>query len=401
MRLQWSFHPTDEEEPVREVAGFWRRHGVRAVVRRAATSTHVSVSSRILASWWLRVLGLGKDCYDQRVPDRAWDLPEAMRRAFLSGAWQGDGSWSRVAGGPGVVLEYGTASRALGDGLLRMLGGLGLSARWKVGRVAKSTVDTHWIVLSGADQVERAIELAKAGDRGEIAASIGRQAKRIAPAGRRTGAGGGTWVRVTEVRRRPFRGWVYSAEVPGAGTFVTTGGLVVHNCFPKDVKALLRTSEEVGLEMHTVRAAEKANERQKRVLFEKVSRHFGGDLKGRTLAVWGLAFKPRTDDMREAPSLVLVRALLDAGAKVRAHDPEAMKEARRILGDSVGYCAKPYEALEGADALILVTEWNEFRHPDFARMKGLLKSPVVFDGRNIWAGMDLAARGWTWYGIGR
>ncbi len=172
------------------------------------------------------------------------------------------------------------------------------------------------------------------------------------------------------------------------------------SCFPKDVKALLRTAGENGLELHTVRAAEDANERQKTVLFTKIDAHFRGALEGRTIGVWGLAFKPRTDDMREAPSIVLIEALLAAGANVRAADPEAVKEARRLFGDRIHYCAKPYEAVEGADALVLVTEWNEFRHPDFDRMKGLMKSPVLFDGRNIWAGRRLAESGWTYHGIG-
>ena len=172
------------------------------------------------------------------------------------------------------------------------------------------------------------------------------------------------------------------------------------SCFGKDVQALQRTAEQHGLELHTVRAAEQVNERQKRVLFEKIKAHFGGKLEGKLFALWGLAFKPRTDDMRDAPSLVLVEALLQAGAKVRAMDPEAMKEARRILGDSIAYAAKPYDALEGADALVLVTEWNEFRHPDFERMKGLLKQPVIFDGRNVYDGPRLRSEGWTWYGIG-
>ena len=172
------------------------------------------------------------------------------------------------------------------------------------------------------------------------------------------------------------------------------------SCFPKDVKALLRTAADHGLELHTVRAAEAANERQKTVLYEKMVRHFGGPPRGKTIAVWGLSFKPRTDDMREAPSVVLLRALLDAGAKVQAADPEAIREARRIFGDAVTWCTKPYDALRGADALALVTEWNEFRHPDFDRMKSLLRSPVIFDGRNIYAGMRLAENGFTYYGIG-
>jgi UDPglucose 6-dehydrogenase len=172
------------------------------------------------------------------------------------------------------------------------------------------------------------------------------------------------------------------------------------SCFGKDVQALQRTAEDHGIELHTVRAAEAANERQKRVLFERIRAHFGGNLKGRRFAVWGLAFKPRTDDMRDAPSIVLVKALLEAGATVRAMDPEAMKEARKVFGDAIEYAAKPYDALDGADALVVVTEWNEFRHPDFERMKSLLKSPVIFDGRNVYDGPRLRSEGWTWYGIG-
>ncbi len=172
------------------------------------------------------------------------------------------------------------------------------------------------------------------------------------------------------------------------------------SCFPKDVKALLRTAEAAGVELHVVRAAEAANERQKRVMFDKVRAHYGDTLRGRTFAVWGLSFKPRTDDMREAPSVPLIRSLLEAGATVRAADPEALKEARKVFGDSVTYCQKPYDALQGADGLLLVTEWNEFRHPDFDRIKGLLKEPVIFDGRNIYAQRNLAAKGFRYYGIG-
>jgi UDPglucose 6-dehydrogenase len=400
MRLAWSFHPRLEEDLVQEVAGFWRRLGVKADVRDGSTSRVVSVSSRVLATWWLRVLGLGKDCYGQRVPDAAWSLPEESRRALLSGMWHGDGTWSRVAGGPSVVLEYGTVSRSLADGMLRLLGDLGVIARLRIGRTAKSTRDTCWLVVSGADQVERAIDLVKPADREEVLASLARQAKRIAPTGRRTAEDGSVWVRVTSVRRRPWAGRVHSLEVPGAETFVASDGLVVHNCFPKDVKALLKTSEAIGLELHTVRAAEAANERQKGVLFAKVKAHFKGRLRGKTLAVWGLAFKPRTDDMREAPSIPLVKSLLAAGARVQAMDPEATKEARKIFGDSITYASKPYDALAGADALVLVTEWNEFRHPDFDLMKKALRRPVVFDGRNVYDGARLRAEGWTWYGIG-
>jgi UDPglucose 6-dehydrogenase len=176
------------------------------------------------------------------------------------------------------------------------------------------------------------------------------------------------------------------------------------SCFPKDIRALVRTAREVGLDLKLVDATEQVNEAQKTFLLEKIRAHFGDDLSGRTFGVWGLAFKPRTDDMREAPSLALIRGLVAAGARIRAFDPEAAKEARKVLSDVDGhvtYCRKSYDALEGADALVLVTEWNEFREPDFDRIKKLLSSPVVFDGRNIYNPDMLRQLGFAYFGVGR
>jgi UDPglucose 6-dehydrogenase len=172
------------------------------------------------------------------------------------------------------------------------------------------------------------------------------------------------------------------------------------SCFPKDVRALVQTAREHGYEPHVVPAAERVNEEQKRVLFDKVRKHFGQNLKGRHFAIWGLAFKPKTDDMREAPSLVVIEALLAAGATVTAFDPEAMREARRVLGDRIGYADNAIAACKGADALILVTEWSEFRHLDLEEIKPLLKQPVLFDGRNIWDPVRVRAQGFSYYGIG-
>jgi UDPglucose 6-dehydrogenase len=178
------------------------------------------------------------------------------------------------------------------------------------------------------------------------------------------------------------------------------------SCFPKDVKALLRTGKEAGLPMHVIAAAESHNDRQKKVLGEKIEKHFGA-LKGKTIAVWGLAFKPNTDDMREAPALVLIDGLVKAGARVQAFDPIAHETAPAALkhqGTDMGsfrLADSAYAALEGADGLALVTEWNEFRTPDFDKIKTMLKSPVVFDGRNLWKPDSLRKRGFTYYGIGR
>jgi len=175
------------------------------------------------------------------------------------------------------------------------------------------------------------------------------------------------------------------------------------SCFPKDVKALERTARKVNYQAELLQAVEAVNERQKQVLFSKITRHFGADLTGRRFAVWGLAFKPNTDDMREAPSRVLMEALWAAGARVQAHDPAAMEETARIYGerDDLLLCESPAEALAGADALVICTEWNLFRSPDFAALKLTLKQPVIFDGRNLYDPVLAGQEGFTYYAIGR
>ena len=173
------------------------------------------------------------------------------------------------------------------------------------------------------------------------------------------------------------------------------------SCFPKDVQAMIHTAEEYGLDSAMLRAVDAVNDRQKHVLVHKVKAHFGEPLHGRTFAVWGLSFKPRTDDMREAPSLTVVEGLLKAGASVRVHDPEALGEARRYFGERVTYHEINYDALDGADALLIHTEWSEFRRPDFARMKRLLREPVVFDGRNLYDPEEMADLGFRYHSIGR
>lgn len=172
------------------------------------------------------------------------------------------------------------------------------------------------------------------------------------------------------------------------------------SCFPKDLSALVFLADKVGHSLDVVRAAEAVNKRQKKVLPSKVKAHFG-DLKGKVVGVWGLAFKPETDDIRESPALVLIDDLLAAGATVKAHDPEAMPNVRAIYGDKVTFTDGPYDAADGADALVLVTEWHSFRAPDFGRLKRIMRTPAIFDGRNMWPKEELARMGFTYQGIGR
>ncbi|HVA39804.1 MAG TPA: UDP-glucose/GDP-mannose dehydrogenase family protein, partial [Candidatus Binataceae bacterium] len=180
---------------------------------------------------------------------------------------------------------------------------------------------------------------------------------------------------------------------PGAGY----GG----SCFPKDVQALVHSAAEHNLDFALLRATDEVNVRQKRLVAERVKQHFGADLHGRSFAVWGLAFKPRTDDMREAPSLMVIEELLAAGASVRAHDPEALASARRVFGERITYHENNYETLAAADALIILTEWPEFRHPNFQRIRTMLKSPIIFDGRNLYDPALMKALEFRYYSIGR
>jgi UDPglucose 6-dehydrogenase len=180
---------------------------------------------------------------------------------------------------------------------------------------------------------------------------------------------------------------------PGAGF----GG----SCFPKDVRALSAVARANDVVPTMLDAVQEVNERQKRMLSDRIEAHFGGNLEKKAIAVWGLAFKPGTDDIRDAPSLVLIERLLALGAKLRVHDPVAMENVRKLFGDKLVYCDRRDDALVGADALAIVTEWKQFVHPDFEEMKRLMRQPVIFDGRNLYNLSRMRAAGFTYYSVGR
>jgi UDPglucose 6-dehydrogenase len=173
------------------------------------------------------------------------------------------------------------------------------------------------------------------------------------------------------------------------------------SCFPKDVRALVKMAEEYDVEPRIMLAVDEVNEKQKRVMIEKIGAQFSRNLRGKTVAVWGLAFKPRTDDIREAPALVLIDWLLTAGAKIQVHDPEAMENVRALYGEKITYCAKPMEALNGADALAIMTEWGDYQRPEFKEMFQRMRSPVIFDGRNLYEPWTMERLGFKYHSIGR
>ncbi|HET8673795.1 MAG TPA: nucleotide sugar dehydrogenase [Thermoleophilaceae bacterium] len=400
-RIIWSFHPTREEHLVREVVDYWARQGVTARVGTTPTSRTVVVSSRLAGSWWIEVLGLGRTSYEQRLPDLIWDQSIPRKRALLSGLWEGDGSWSLVNGGPSVILEWGTISDDLADGVMRLLGDLGIVASRRIGRTPKSTKDTHWVRIAGANQIERMIELVPERDRTGARASIARQKKRNASTGFRKFDFGPAWLRAAKLARRPFRGFVYSLEVPVAHTWVASGGLMIKNCFPKDVSALKQLAGNTGYHFQLLTAVIEVNELQKRRTVSKLKKHLGS-LVGKEIALLGVAFKPNTDDIREATSLVLAGRLQGEGASVRAYDPVAGDRAESALGGGVRIAESAKEALEGADAAVLVTEWPEFGELDWENeVKHLMATPLIVDGRNFLDREKLTSAGFTYEGVGR
>ena len=397
--IQWSFHRTREEHLVDEVAALWLRHNVYAKAYRTPTSHLVTVRSRIVAAWWTQVLGLGRNSYEQRLPDLIWDRPASDKWALLSGLFEGDGSWSLVNGCLSVIIEFGTISDELADGVMRLLASLGIVASQRIGRVANSTKDTHWIRIAGADQIERAIELVPERDRRGVLASIALQQKRIAPTGYRHFGHGPAWVRVTSTERKPFSGPVYSLEVPYSHTLVTTACIVCHNCFPKDVSALKQLAGNSGYHFQLLTAVIEVNELQKRRVMSKLQKHMGS-IVGSTVALLGVAFKPQTDDMRDASSLVLAARLQADGARVRAYDPVATEEARKLMF-GVDFADSALAAIDGADACVLVTEWPEFAGLDFVEVARRMRGNVIIDGRNLFERSLVEAAGLRYEGIGR
>ncbi len=399
-RTCWSFHPTKEMAFVGEVAAYWRSMGVKCDVRQSTTAMNVSVSSRLLAAV-IEHLGLGGDCYSHQIPAAAWDIPLAHKEALLTGLWHGDGSASKVAGGPSVVLEYGTVSSRLADGMSRLLCDLGVIARIKRGRAAKSTCTTYWLTVSSAVNIRRLQEFIREPQRELLLASVASQSKEIAATGwKAMGETAATAVRVVSTRTFHMTGPVYSVEVPGAHTFVTDHGLVVHNCFPKDTQAVVSMGKAAGLDCKLNAAVHEVNQDQRSHFWAKVEAELGRDLRGKSLAFWGVAFKPRTDDIREAPSVSLMEKAIVAGARVHAYDPVALGHLAHEM-PQVERATDQYAALDGAEALIICTEWAEFRAPDFDEIRRRLRNAVIFDGRNLYRPEQVAAAGLAYHSVGR
>jgi UDP-glucose/GDP-mannose dehydrogenase family, UDP binding domain len=290
------------------------------------------------------------------------------------------------------------ASRRLADGMLRLLGDLGVVASLKIGWSANPTTDVYFLRIAGAVQVETMLDLVSPPASDAIRTWIGRQQRRIAPTtGYRRHHRHAAWTRVVDIQRRAFAGPVYSLEVPESFTFVTTAGLIVHNCFPKDMSFLKLLAGNSGYHFHLVTAVMEVNDLQMRRPVAKLQRQLGA-LRGKRIALLGLAFKPDTDDLREAPSIVLAARLLAEGADVVAWDPVA--DARELLR-GVTFVEDAAEAVRGADAAVVVTEWPQLRELPWAELCPSMRTPVVIDGRNFLDATAMREAGYAYEGMGR
>jgi UDPglucose 6-dehydrogenase len=338
---------------------------------------------------------------DKSLPRLAFNVPPEWRLELIRGAFSGDSAATPVQNGRNLMLEYATVSKSLADGLALLLQTVGVIPSIRRRWMNKSTQTAYILRVSGYAQLERLQDVFGARRRAQIETMLAGYQRRIKQRGF-SRLGPYAALTVQEVVYEEVDTTVYSLET-STGTVVTASGLICHNCFPKDVKALEYTARSANYEAALLQAVEAVNERQKHVLFAKIQRHFQGELRGRTFALWGLAFKPGTDDMREAPSRNLLEALWREGCAVRAYDPAAMKEARRIYGERPDFqlCDRPMDVLPGADALVIITEWSLFRSPDFDAIRRQLKQALIFDGRNLYDPEYLREQGFVYYAIGR
>ena len=393
-----------ETEYIQDVRRILEKLGLKWRESRGPGAISTTVSSRHFG-WLLRdYLGCGTRSENKSLPRFAFETSPQNQLELLRGAWSGDGSLTLLQNGRNAMLEYATVSRTLADGMCLLLQNLGVVASVRVRRMNKSTQDAFIVRVSGASQIAILKDVFGDKRRAQIETLLANYSRQIKQRGFERRA-------QTAILKVQKVSWdfvdepVYSLETT-TGTFIAASGLVAHNCFPKDVQALVATGQEFGAPQSIMEAAEAVNQRQKLTLIPRIEAHFGtNDFVDKTFALWGLAFKPNTDDIREAPALVILDELISRGAHVVAYDPEAASAVAKLVGEKYGdklrFVKRHYEACDGADALVIATEWPKFREPDFGYMHELLRESTIFDGRNIYELETMKREGFTYYSIGR
>ena len=375
-RVIMSFHPTDEEAYVADVESYVDRLGIRSRTETQETATRIEVSSRIFAAF-IEQLGCGTGSYSAAIPNIAYRESATNRKALVSGLFRGDGHIDYTSDSNALVYDYGSVSEELIQGMQFLLHSVGIVPSQKTSQSAKSTRPAHLLRISSTDQVASLKELFVEEDRKRIQQRIDQCVTDVSPMGY-TDGGSHTTVPVTDIEINHDAVDVYSLEVEDTQTFVTTDGIAVHNCFPKDTAALVAGAEAAGYEPTMVEAAIERNDRQPERLLELLEQHV--DVSGHRVAVLGLAFKPGTDDIRGTRAKPVIEGLLDRGAEVVAYDPRAADAMAEVFPE-IEYADSPAVALKGAHAAAVVTDW-----PEFADLDGefdAMADPVVVDGRRI------------------
>jgi UDPglucose 6-dehydrogenase len=397
-RVGFSFHE-NEAEYIADVQRILSRWGMKFIERLSTHALTTMVSSRVFA-WLLRdVLRCGTRSEDKALPRLAFNVAPELRYEVIRGAFSGDGSVTLLQNDHNLMLEYATVSKALADGMVLLLQTVGVVPSMHQRRMNKSTQAAFILRVSGYDQIATLKDAFGEKRRALIEETLAGYQRHIQQRGFKRHGPFAT-LAVREVKHEEVETTVYSLET-STGTLIASSGLISHNCFPKDVKALAHMGAEAGLHPQLLNAVMEINEDQRRLVVDKLVSLLGG-LRGTVVGILGLAFKPNTDDMREAASVDIIRWLLAQGASVRAYDPVATETAQQAMhGLEVTYCKTSYEVAEGADALVLITEWNEFKSLNMLRIRDSMRRPILVDGRNLYQPAEMQRLGFTYRGMGR
>ncbi|HBY96189.1 MAG TPA: hypothetical protein DEP84_19920 [Chloroflexi bacterium] len=396
-RVGISFHQ-DEVETISDLHHILARWGLKFVERCTPHAVTTIVSSRIFA-WLLRdVLKVGTRSDDKALPRLAFNVTPDLRRELLRGAFSGDGAVTTVQNGRNLIFEYATASKQLADGMALVLQSIGIVPAVRKRRVNRSKQHAYILRVSGYAHMAALQDVFGARHRTAISTVLAGYQRHSRQRGF-SHQGGYATLTVQAVEYEEVDTTVYSLET-STGTLVASSGLICHNCFPKDVKALAHMASVHGCHPQMLRSVMEINRDKRREVIHKLRDLFDGHMRDRTVGLLGLAFKPNTDDMREAPAVEIARLLHHEGVHVKGYDPVALPVASRML-PWLKLAEDPYDLADGADAIIVVTEWNEFKHVDLARIRTLMHTPIIVDGRNVYEPETMARLGFIYRGMGR
>ena len=388
-----------EEENITDLKNILDKLGIKYIERVSKNAHSIIVSSNILTYVFENVLKTGVNSYDKKVPPQIFISPSYVQEEFLKGLFRGDGSIAKLNKGKNLSVELATVSKKLAHGVVLLLQMNRIIASVQEKFFNKSKVLTYLIRINGIENVKKVGEWF--GEKWEEYRSIAKNYKRkISPIGYRV-ENGYAVLKVRDIEKSTYRGDVYSLETENS-CLVSSYGIFIHNCFPKDVKAFIKIAEDHGVDFGLLRETEKINQERRIKFVEKIESVLWVN-KDKNLAIWGLAFKPNTDDIRESPAIDIVKQLDEAGANLRLYDPKAEENFKQLFPEkeNIKYVQDKYDAVKDADALIIITDWDEFKEADLEKVKELMRLPIIIDGRNIYEPKEIREKGFEYYPIGR